>query len=287
MGRRLLDYCETNRLPVDFVSTHIYPTDPLGFEGANTEEQLANSPRALMRDRAKLVREHSRDRPVYFTEWNISSNPRDPYHDEPFAAAYAAKIALETDPFVDGYSFWTFTDIFEENYFPSIPFHGGFGLLNLYGVPKPVYRAFQLLHGLGSERLPVAGTHETVDAWVVRKGPSITVLLTNHAQPRHDIVTQLVKVRLTDVPAPLAAYVERIDEDHANARRRWREIGEPEYPSRSEVEQLEAASRLVKEPLGFSYEDRTLCFDVDLPPHSVAAVTLELAPESSDGSDAT
>jgi xylan 1,4-beta-xylosidase len=211
----LLDYCERNRLPVDFISTHIYATDPLGFEGANTEEQLANSPRDLMRDRAKLVREHSRERPVYFTEWNISSNPRDLYHDEPFAAAYAAKIALETDPFVDGYSFWTFTDIFDENYFPSIPFHGGFGLLDLYGVPKPVYRAFQLLHGLGSERLPVVGTHETVDAWIVRKGRSITVLLTNHAQPRHDIVIQVVEVRLTDAPAPLAASIERIDEDHA------------------------------------------------------------------------
>ena len=278
----LLDYCEKNRLPVDFISTHIYPTDPLGFEGADTEEQLANSPRDLLRDRAKLVREHSRDRPVYFTEWNISSNPRDPYHDEPFAAAYAARIALETDAFVDGYSFWTFTDIFDETYFPSIPFHGGFGLLNLYGVPKPVYRAFQLLHSLGRERLPVAGRHETVDAWVVRKGASITVLLTNHAQPRHDILTQLVEVRLTDAPAPRAATIERIDEDHANPRRRWREMGEPEYLSRSQVEQLKAASRLVKEPLGFSYANRTVRFDVDLPPHAVAAVTLELAPEPSD-----
>jgi xylan 1,4-beta-xylosidase len=278
----LLDYCERNRLPVDFISTHIYPTDPLGFEGANTEEQLANSPRDLMRDRARFVRERSRQLPVYFTEWNISSNPRDDYHDQPFAAAYAAKIALETDPFVDGYSFWTFTDIFDENYFPSIPYHGGFGLLNLYGVPKPVYRAFQLLHGLGSERLPVGGTHETVDAWVVRKGRSVTVLLTNHAQPRHDIVTQAMEVRLTDATPPLAAYLERIDEDHANPRRLWREIGEPEYTSRSQVEQLEAASRLVKEPLGFSYDDRTIHFEIDLPPHAVAAVTLELAPEPLD-----
>jgi xylan 1,4-beta-xylosidase len=89
-------------------------------------------------------------------------------------------------------------------------------------------------------------------------------------------------VHLMDASAPLAAYIERIDEDHANARRRWREIGEPEYPSRSQVEQLEAASRLVKEPLGFSYEDRTVRFEVDLPPHAVAAVTLDLAPAPSD-----
>lgn len=278
----LLDYSEKNSLPVDFISTHIYPTDPLGFEGADTEEQLANSPRHLLRDQTKKVREQSGVRPVYFTEWNISSNPRDHYHDEPFAAACVAKIVLETDPFVDGYSYWTFTDIFEENYFPSIPFHGGFGLLNLHGIPKPVYRVFQLLHALGSEKLPVAGTHATVDAWVIRKGTSITVFLTNHAQPRHDIATQRVEVRLSDITAPLTATLERIDEDHANPRRCWREMGEPEYPSRLQVEQLEAASRLTKEPLGFAYENRTVRFDIDLPPHAVAAVTLAFAPEPPD-----
>jgi hypothetical protein len=38
----------------------------------------------------------------------------------------------------------------------------------------------------------------------------------------------------------------------------------------------------VKEPLDFSYEDRIVRFGVVLPPHAVAAVTLELAPEPSD-----
>ncbi len=41
-----------------------------------------------------------------------------------------------------------------------------------------------------------------------------------------------------------------IDEDPANPRRRWREMGEPTYSSRSQAEQLEVASRLMKEPLG-------------------------------------
>jgi len=282
----LIDYCERNRLPVDFISTHIYPTDPLGFEGADTEEQLANSPRDLLCDRAKLVCEQACGRPVYFTEWNISSNPRDHYHDEPFAAACAARIVLKTDPFVEGYGYWTFTDIFEENYFPSIPFHGGFGLLNLHGIPKPIYRAFELLHHLGNELLPVVGTHETVDVWVVRKSRSITVFLTNHAQPRHDIVMQRVEIRLTDVSAPLAATIERIDQDHANPRRQWREMGEPEYLSRAQVQELEAASRLVKEPFDVTCVDRTVCFEVDVPPHAIAAITLELTPEPSVGSAA-
>ncbi len=72
-------------------------------------------------------------------------------HDEPFAAAFATKIVMEAQGLVQGYSYWTFSDIFSENYFPSVPFQGGFGLLNIHGIAKPIYRAFQLLHGLGSE----------------------------------------------------------------------------------------------------------------------------------------
>ena len=78
-------------------------------------------------------------------------DPRDPLHDEPFAAAYAAKIILEARGLVEGYSFWTFSDIFDENYFPSVPFQGGLHSSNLHGIAKPVYRAFELLHRLGTE----------------------------------------------------------------------------------------------------------------------------------------
>ena len=101
---------------------------------------------------------------------------------------------------MQGYSFWTCSDIFAENYFPSVPFHGGFGLLNLHGIPKPVYRAFELLHHLGTDQLSVQGTHETVDAWVVRKEHSATVLMTNHAQPRHPIATELVSIQVHQCP---------------------------------------------------------------------------------------
>jgi glucose-6-phosphate 1-dehydrogenase len=44
--------------------------------------------------------------------------------------------------------------------------------------------------------------------------------------------------------------------------------------------------RKEKEPLGFSYGNRTVRFDIDLPRHAIAAVTLEFAPEPSDGGGA-
>ena len=70
---------------------------------------------------------------------------------------------MEATGLVEGYSFWTFTDIFEENYMAATAFQGGFGLLTLQGVPKPSFRAFELLHRLGTEALPVSGAHDTVD----------------------------------------------------------------------------------------------------------------------------
>ena len=75
-------------------------------------------------------------------------------------------------------SYWAVSDVFEESFFPvhnesckCTPFassfeasknrgcavHGMFGLINLHGVPKPTYRAYQLLHETGDERLAVTG----------------------------------------------------------------------------------------------------------------------------------
>ena len=40
----------------------------------------------------------------------------------------------------------------------NVSFHGMFGLVNLQGVPKPTYRAYQLLHQVGNIRHAVMKT---------------------------------------------------------------------------------------------------------------------------------
>jgi xylan 1,4-beta-xylosidase len=273
-----LEFCERGRVPVDFVSTHHYPTDALGHEDDDTETQLAESQRGVLREWTQDTRRRAGKLPVFYTEWNSSSNPRDPRHDEPYAAAFVAKTALEASDLVEGYSFWTFSDIFEENYFPSVPFHGGFGLLNLHGIAKPTYRAFELLHRLGSERLLVDGLHATVNAWVTRDNASIRTLLVNHALPRHPIAAARVRVHLAHVPEPSGTWLERIDEDHANAKRRWQALGEPEYLDRPAVEQLQATSEMVRETCPWTWRDGRLALEIELPTHAVAGLTVEFAP---------
>jgi xylan 1,4-beta-xylosidase len=270
-----LDYCEQHHLPVDFVTTHYYPTDAFSETEAETEKKLANAPQDVMREQAEQAKKQARSLPLYFTEWNISSDPRHSLHDEPFAAAYATRILMSLRGLVQGYSFWTFSDIFEENYFPSVPFHGGFGLLNLHSIPKPVYRAFQLLHHLGNEQMEVNGRHDTVEMWAIRKENQLTLLAVNHALPDHSISTEQVEIILSNLPEPQSSYVQRIDEDHANPRRSWLEMGSPEYLSALDVERLQAASQLLKEPQSFSWREGNVNLHFNLAPHSLAAITLE------------
>ena len=275
-----VEYCESGHVPLDFVSTHHYPTDAFGHPGDDTEAQLAASTRSVLRDRARATRQLVGDRPLYYTEWSTSSNSRDALHDEPYAAAVIAKTMLEARGLVQGYSWWAFSDIFDEDYFPSVPFHGGFGLLDLYGIAKPSYRAFELLHRLGTDLVfSFEDQHPTVDAWVVRQpdGRGATVLITNHALPRHPIATEHVHIRLDGVGSPGAVTVRRIDADHANAKGRWQALGSPAYLSRAQVADLHDASRLTREHQPWTYGNGSLHIELDLPPHAVAALTIDSA----------
>jgi len=185
---------------------------------------------------------------------------------------------MEAAGLVQGYSFWTFTDIFEENYMPATAFQGGFGLLTLQGVPKPSFRAFELLHRLGTEALHVSGAHDTVDVWAVRGRDAITVLMTNHVLPRHPIESESVHIQLTGLLSPRDVYIERIDKDHADAKKLWIEMGSPALPRPREVEQMHAASQIVREPLIWKHKGDTLDLEVRMPAPAIAAVSVELTP---------
>jgi len=271
-----MNFCTDNNLPADFISTHHYPTDAFGKPGDDTEAQLAASTRSVLREEARDVRKKAGNRPVYYTEWCTSSNPRDPMHDDPYAAAFIVKTILEANGLVQGYSYWTFSDIFEENYFPSMPFHGGFGLQNIHGIAKPAYRAFQLLHELGTEMIAVEGRHDTVDAWFVRDNRNATLILTNFALPRHPIEAEEVKFALKGVKFAAQASIKRIDLEHANPKRRWEQMGKPEYLNAAMVAELNDVSRLQEEIVLTTSENDILSIEVSMPPQSVAAIQFAL-----------
>jgi xylan 1,4-beta-xylosidase len=269
------DYCEKHTIPFDFISTHHYPTDAFGKPGDDTIEQLAKSERSILRKEATDTKKKAGETPVYYTEWSTSSNPFDDLHDESYAASFIVKTIMEARGQVEGYSYWTFSDIFDENYFSSRPFHGGFGLMNIYGIPKPAYRAFELLHRLGHHLIKVEGTHSTIDVWLTTKNSIVQVIITNSVLPKHPVMSELVRIKLENMDEVKKVTVQKIDDDHVNVRGRWINMGKPEGLSPAQVTELETVSVLVEEPLRYDFDHKTLSLEVEVPAQCVALITIE------------
>jgi hypothetical protein len=45
-----------------------------------------------------------------------------------------------------------------------------------------------------------------------------------------------------------------------------------------QVGELHAASRLTREPLPWTFEEGTIHFQLSIPPHAIAAITVEFSP---------
>jgi len=273
----LMDFCRANNVPLDFISTHHYPTDAAIAPQQDIESQMAASPRGILTTWAKQTRARAGDLPLHYTEWNTSPSSRDPYHDAPYAAAFILKTIADNDGLVDSYAFWTFSDIFEEEGFSSLPCHGGFGLLNMHGIPKPSFHAFRFLHELGHERVRIKGGGRTVEALAVSGRAATHVLFWNYDVPRAPIKPALVRLAVLQADQPLTATIERVDEEHGNLEAAWRRMGRPHYLTKEQVERLEEAVATRAEPLGVSRSAKEQAVEFILPPWGIARVTLLLA----------
>ena len=143
---------------VDFVTTHTYGVQG-GFldEEGKSDTRLDPSPDAIIGD-VRRVREQISASPypglpLYFTEWSSSYTPRDSVHDSYISAPYILTKLKASQGLLQGMSYWTYSDLFEEPGPPTAPFQGGFGLLNPQGIRKPAYFAYKYLHALEGESL--------------------------------------------------------------------------------------------------------------------------------------
>ncbi|MCD8131423.1 MAG: xylann 1,4-beta-xylosidase [Lachnospiraceae bacterium] len=151
-----LDFCAGEKLPVDFVSCHPYPTD-FALDGYGESRGRTRGKDSILKDVLWVKREVENspypNAELHLTEWSSSPSSRDYSHDYLPAAAYVMRSNLKCAGLMDCLSYWTFTDIFEEVGAGPKAFHGGFGMLNLQGVQKPVFHAYRILHELGEECL--------------------------------------------------------------------------------------------------------------------------------------
>lgn len=268
-----LAFANASGAPVDFVSSHLYPTDP--FIPA-TRDGFSEAVAAAAQQAATSAV------PFYLTEFNAGLGT--PNGVAVLDSAYAAGFLLHAHLLVQGsasrnvasMSYWTFTDFgFEEQGVDPMPWNPGntkFGIMTMYGVPKPAYRALQLIAGsaasgqaaaivtggvnsrqyLNAGAAIVGATDGTVDVLVsVARSPSnetVTTLLSNFnissgPPPAPQTVTMTYAAR-AGLCWPSTASLDLIDDAHVNPMAVWTSAGRPLYPSAAEIAAELATSQL-------------------------------------------
>lgn len=182
---------------VDFVSTHTYGVDG-GFldEKGVQDTKLSPSPDAIVGD-VRRVREQIQasafpNLPLYFTEWSTSYTPRDSVHDSYVSAAYILEKLRRTQGLVQGMSYWTYTDLFEEPGPPTKPFEGGFGLMNPQGIRKPAWFAYKYLNALKGREI----ASQDSQVFAARDGDRVAVLAYAWRQPDQKVSNRPYYTRL-------------------------------------------------------------------------------------------
>ena len=159
----MIAYCEKNKVPLDFVSTHSYGVHQ-GFldEYGQTGTVLAKDEMAVsadvLRNRQEIAASNMPNLELHYTEWSSSYTPSDPTHDSYHQPAYILQKLKQVGDSVQSMSYWVFTDIFEEAGPRFEAFHGGFGLMNTQGIKKPAYFAYQFLNQLSTTELVTQDT---------------------------------------------------------------------------------------------------------------------------------
>jgi len=199
-----LDHVSKSGAAVDFVSTHTYGVSG-GFldENGKQDTKLDPSPDAIIGDvrrvRQQIAQSKFPNLPLYFTEWSTSYTPRDLVHDSYISAPYILSKLKGAKGLVQGMSYWTYSDLFEEPGPQGKPFEGGFGLLNPQGVRKPAYFAYKYLHALQGDEIPVTDPQ----TWAATDGRSVEAVVWDFETPNQPVSNRSFYGRLTpNAPAP-------------------------------------------------------------------------------------
>ncbi|WP_372772960.1 hypothetical protein [Mangrovibacterium sp.] len=252
-----LSYCEQEKLPVDFISCHPYPTDypldPRTGKGKDFSRFVQSTVIDIKWLNEVVAKSAYPNAELHLTEWNTSPNSRDAMHDFLPPAAYIVRTNLECIGLTNSLAFWTFTDIFEEKGGAASIFHGGFGMINFQGLVKPSYHAYRMLHELGDEKL-----FKNDYLFVSRKSGNkkLVALAYNYPEDHYNAVPSSIKkiekyeegatrqlnFTLSDLKPGTQFTIETLDKDHGNIYNEWEKMGKPEPPTREQIKVLKMAA---------------------------------------------
>ena len=174
--------------------------------------------------------------PLIWSEFNASYMNSPSVTDSIYMGPWMANTIRLCDGLADIMSYWSLSDVFEEQGVVKKPFYGGYGLMAAGNIPKPAYQAFQMLHQLGDQRL----TLDSDTALLTRRGDgSLALALWNYAAPDETGSAESFTIQIKNKRVR-KALVWRLDQQHGDVLAEYQRMGSPQYPSKAELEKLRA-----------------------------------------------
>jgi xylan 1,4-beta-xylosidase len=267
---RFVRHCATNHIPVDFVSTHVYANDT-AKDVFGTDETISRTQmvcRAVRKVHDQVKDSPISSLPIIWSEYNASYKTEPDVTDSVFMGPWLADTIRQCDGLVDMLSYWTFSDVFEEQGVVKQPFYGGYGLIAEDGLPKPSFNAFKLLHRLGTQRL----SNNSETALVTRRSDgALEIAVWNLFLPEAVGEPKTVTVKMAGGVVRPRALIYRLDSTHGSLLAAYNAMGRPIYPTSRQIAELREAAELPQP------ESRTLLhgqITVTLPPQGLALIEI-------------
>jgi xylan 1,4-beta-xylosidase len=254
----LIAHCHKENIPLDFISTHLYPQDEfVEFENraASPYAPGAFFAETVRRAKAAVAASAMPDLPVHWTEWNtqLATTAGDVtwgenrYVDSIHGGSFAVRNMIELDDAADTFTFWVASDIFEEGPIPNAPFSRTYGMLTIHGIPKATANAFRFLErmrGVRMDFIPSASLPDFCGGVATREGESVHLLLWNDAPPEVDQPASWSDSLSWAVQsdAPHVAVCSHVKRGAGSAFETWESIGCPLNPSPVQQALLRAAA---------------------------------------------
>lgn len=266
----MIAHATENKVPLDFVSTHVYGNDS-AQDVFHDNRPMA--PHQMVCPAVKKVHEeieHSArpELPLIWSEFNASYMNEQPITDSIYMGPWMAQTISQCDGMVNMMSYWSFSDVFEEQGVIKTPFYGGYGLVAEDGIPKPAFDVFELLHMLGTERLPATGDDVLVTR---RKDGTVVIAAWNLVEPGADGAEKTVALDLKGVAKNAQVAIRRVDASHGDTLDAWKKMGSPKYPTKMQIDELRKASQLGPAEERVLEDDR---LKITLPPMGLAVVEI-------------
>jgi xylan 1,4-beta-xylosidase len=276
-------FIERTGAPIDFVSRHAYTSGPAEHVPFGVYQTLTE-PQGLIEQFAVPGRELSGTRlaglPVHISEYNTSYRPDSPVHDTAYNAVYLAPVLARGGMTgVSSFSYWTVSDVFEEEGVPRSLFHGGFGLIAHENIPKPTYHLFTFMAAMGRDILASGDDHlvtrhadgrVAVLAWQPVTGAPVT------PAKSHRVSLSIPLEHPVHAATPTSAYAsrQRVNETMGNAWTAWQAMGRPPAPNKEQLRHLHLAATPAHSVVVHPINAGRVELDLELDLHEITLVEL-------------